>query len=83
MGYNWKMSDFKTWGEFWMIQVQVMQSVIGRCQVGGKWNMLLHHLLTLGVCSLSVLGSSKIFLMPVLIYGSDALIWKEKRQKFS
>ena len=40
-----------------MNQVQMKQSVVGRQRVGGGLEVLLGLWLTLGVCSLSVLGS--------------------------
>ena len=42
--------------------------------------MLFGLLLILGVCSLSVLVLHQSFLMPVLIYGSETMIWKEEER---
>ena len=68
------------WGVFSTNQVQMRQRVVG-CWLGvlqvllGLWFMS-------EVCSLSVLGSclSHSLLVPVLIYCSATMIWKEKEE---
>ena len=57
MGCNWSMyQNLNTWAVFWMNQVQMMQSVKKKWQVGGKLQVLLVSWLVLGVCSLNVQG---------------------------
>ena len=51
------VSEFKYMVLFWMNQVQMTRSVVGRRQVGGGLQVLLGLWLMLGICSLSVLGS--------------------------
>ena len=49
--------DLNTWDVFWMNQVQMKKSVVGRWAVGGGLQLLLGLWLMLGICSWSVVGS--------------------------
>ena len=59
-----------------MSQVQMRESAVGRWQMEGGVQVLLGLWLMLGVCTLRVLHES--LLMPVLMYGSKTMIWKER-----
>ena len=54
------------------------QSVLGRRQVEGGYQVLLGLCLMLGVCSLSVLVLHETLLVPVLMHSSETVIWKEE-----
>ena len=60
--------------------MQMSQSTVGRRRVGGELQVLLGLWLMLGVCSLSVFGSSTKHCLPFFLYGSEKMIWKEKRR---
>ena len=64
------------WDVFETNQVQMRQSAIGRCRVGGGLKLLLGLWLISGVCSLGVLGScmSHSLLVPVHMYDSETMI---------
>ena len=54
------------------------QRVVGSRRVGGGLQVPLGPYLMLGICSLSVLVLPEILLVPVLIYSSETMLWKEK-----
>ena len=71
-GVQWSMhQNLNTWDVFWLNQVLMRKSVVGRWQVGGGLQILLGLWLMIGVCSLNVLGSCLLWLVPVLMYGSE------------
>ena len=51
------------------------QKVVVRRQMGGGWQVPLSPELMLVICSLNVLES-----VPVLTYGSQTMLWKEKKR---
>ena len=68
--------NLNIWDVFWMSQVQMRESAVGRWQMEGGVQVLLGLWLMLGVCTLRVLHES--LLLPVLMYGSKTVIWKER-----
>ena len=70
--------NLNTWDAFYMNQVQMRQSVVGRWGVGGELHVVLGLCLMSGVCSLSVLGSCRNHCW----YGIEKMTWKEK-ERFS
>ena len=60
-----------------MNQVQMEQNVAERWQVGGGLQVPSGPRLMLGICNLSVLVLHETLLVPVLMYDSETMLWKE------
>ena len=82
MGRDWNMSlILNSWDVFWMNEVQMMLSVVGRWRVGGELHVLLGSWLMLKVCSLSAQGGlHETLLVIVLMYCSETVIWKDEER---
>ena len=61
-------------------QIQMEQSVVERWRVGAVLQVPSGHWLILGICSLSVRDLHETLLIPVLMYGSETMLWKEKER---
>ena len=73
--------NLNTWNEFWTNQVLIRQNVVGRWRVGGGYQVLLGRWLMIGILKIEctrVLHES--LLVPVLTYGSETMIWREKER---
>ena len=56
VGCDWKIcQNLNTWDVFWINQVQMRQSVVGRWRVGGRLQVSSGPHLMLGIYSLTVL----------------------------
>ena len=72
--------NLNIWDVFWTNQVQIEQNVVGQWQVGGGLQVPSGPWLMLGICSLSVLVLHETLLAPVLIYGSETMLWKQEER---
>ena len=68
------------WDVLWMNQLRVRKTLVESWRVEGGLQVLLGLWLMLGVCSLSVLESCIKLFVPVLMYSSESMIWREKKR---
>ena len=69
------------WDVFWTNQVQMEQCVVVQWQVGGGLQVPSGSQLMLQICSFSELVLHETLLVPVLICGSQTMLWKEERSR--